>query len=294
MRFRKSICVCKGVKINLSKSGPSLTVGQKGLSFNVGQKGMFVNWSIPKTGIYDRVRVDTLLKDKLGGFFGNNEEADGKPEKRERNAKSVFGVNEEEQLEVMQEQGFVEIASLAPDVSPRTGRAPMDAQEAEAALEEWLGEAEAPVEFALDIKAVPEKRALMIDLDLPEIENLPSRKLMMLKSGEVKIKDKTQKEQKRDYRKCVFGLGMYVAANALALVEQAERVLVSAYTQRRDAGTGDRMDVFIYSLVFERSSFVSGYQNEEPEEFCRNLRGRFYVLSSGVMKEIVPLEAEDI
>ena len=294
MRFRKSIRVCKGVKINLSKSGPSLTVGQKGLSFNVGKKGMFVNWSIPKTGIYDRVRVDTLLKDKLGGFFGNDEEEDRKPTKQARNPRTVSGVSEEEQLEVMEEQGFVEIAGLAPDVALRADRAPMDADEAEATLEDWLSEAESPVEFAMDVQAVPEKRALMIDLDLPEIEDLPHRKLTTLKSGEVKIKDKSQKERQEDYRKCVFGLGMYAAANALELVPQAERVLVSAYTQRRDARTGDVMDVFIYSLVFERSDFRRGYQEKEPEEFCRNLRGRFYVLSSGVMKEIVPLEAEDI
>ncbi len=286
MRFRKSIRVCKGVKINLSKSGPSLTVGQKGLSFNVGKKGMFVNWSIPKTGIYDRVRVDTLLKDKLGGFFGKDDE---QPDTRR-----MSGVNEEAQLEVMQEQGFVEIAELAPDVSPRTDRTPMDADEAEASLEDWLSEAESPVEFSMDVQAVPEQRALMLDLDLPEIEDLPHRKLTTLKSGEVKIKDKSKKEQQDDYRKCVFGLGMYAAASALEIVPQAERVLVSAYTQRRDAKTGDVMDVFIYSLVFERGDFKRGYQQKEPEEFCRNLRGRFYVLSSGVMKEIVPLEAEDI
>ena len=71
MRFRKSISICKGVKLNLSKSGASVTVGPgKGVSFNLGTKGAFFNWSIPGTGVYDRVRVDTLVKDKLGGLFG--------------------------------------------------------------------------------------------------------------------------------------------------------------------------------------------------------------------------------
>ena len=39
MRFRKSIKIAKGVKLNLSKSGASFTVGPgKGLSFNLGTK----------------------------------------------------------------------------------------------------------------------------------------------------------------------------------------------------------------------------------------------------------------
>ena len=71
MRFRKSVKVCKGVKLNVSKSGASLTVApMKGVSFNLGGKGAFLNWSIPGTGVYDRVRLDTLLKDKLGGLGG--------------------------------------------------------------------------------------------------------------------------------------------------------------------------------------------------------------------------------
>ena len=71
MRFRKSVKVTKGVKLNLSKTGASFTLGSgKPISLNVGNKGAYLNWSIPGTGVYDRVRLDTLLKDKLGGLFG--------------------------------------------------------------------------------------------------------------------------------------------------------------------------------------------------------------------------------
>ena len=57
MRFRKSITLFKGIKLNFSKSGVSLTVGGKGLSANVGQKGLFLNTSIPGTGLYDRRKI---------------------------------------------------------------------------------------------------------------------------------------------------------------------------------------------------------------------------------------------
>ena len=50
-RFRKSISVCKGVKINLSKSSVSTTVGGKVGRVTVGNKQVATSVSIPKTGI---------------------------------------------------------------------------------------------------------------------------------------------------------------------------------------------------------------------------------------------------
>lgn len=70
MRFRKSIRLGKGLKLNLSKSGVSVTIGTgKGVSLNLGRKGAFLNWSIPGTGLYDRVRLGkrgTRTKAKKG------------------------------------------------------------------------------------------------------------------------------------------------------------------------------------------------------------------------------------
>ena len=87
MRFRKSIKVTKGVKLNLSKGGASFTVGS-GLpvSLNVGTKGAYLNWSIPGTGVYDRVRLDKVLKEKLGGVLGFGTAA---AEEAEEEAKST-------------------------------------------------------------------------------------------------------------------------------------------------------------------------------------------------------------
>ena len=57
MRFQKSIQICRGVRLNVSKSGVSATVGVKGLSVNLGKKGVFLNTRIPGTGLSDRWRL---------------------------------------------------------------------------------------------------------------------------------------------------------------------------------------------------------------------------------------------
>lgn len=305
MRFRKSMKVAKGVKLNLSKTGASFTLGS-GLpvSLNVGTKGAYLNWSIPGTGVYDRVRLDKVLKEKLGGVFGfGKAAAEEEPEAEAAAGKKAAGKkaakkdpsrpSDAEMEAIAQEIALINIHQQAIDVS-RTAVGELNAQTAEAEIEEWLGESEAPIEFSIQTEVLEAKKAIMVDLDLPEIEDMPQNALSELADGTVKIKKKTKKQQYEDYRTCVFGLGEYVASHMLALVPQAEKIVVSAYTQRRNEKTGDLLDVFIYSVIFERSAFTKDYQEKDPYDFCQELKSRFYVLASGVMKEIAPYEAEEI
>jgi len=306
MRFRKSIKITKGVKLNLSKTGASFTLGTgKGLSFNLGNKGAYLNWSIPGTGVYDRVRLDTKVKDILGGkgFLGGlfgGKGAAAEEETVKKNAKGnavrkAAGVSDEEITQLEQELALISVHCFAPDLeNAAAAEGELDGEAVIAMVEDWLGEAELPVPVEIQMDVCPEKKAILVDLDLPEIEDMPQRKLTELASGEVKIKEKSQKEKREDYQRCVFGLGEFVAANLLNLVGQAEKVLVSAYTQRRDAETGDLNDTFIYSIVFDRAAFKAEYQKTEPAELCGRLKGRFITLSTGVMKQIVPYEAADI
>ena len=328
MRFRKSIKVTKGVKLNLSKGGASFTVGS-GLpvSLNVGTKGAYLNWSIPGTGVYDRVRLDKVLKEKLGGVLGFAAE-EAEPEEETKNTKQTAKKtttakkssstkttakstskktasaktetkkeparpSDEEMNAIAQEIALVNIHRQAIDVSKKASGT-LNADEAEAQIEAWLSESEAPIEFSVQPEVIESKGTVMIDLDLPEIEDMPQDKLAELADGTIKIKKKTKKEQVEDYRTCVFGLGEYVASHVLAEVPQAKKVVVSAYTQRRSEKTGELLDVFIYSVVFSRGDFTKDYQDKDPYEFCQKLPSRFYVLASGVMKEIVPFEAADI
>lgn len=51
MRFRKSVKICKGVKVNFSKSGTSLSLGGRGHSMNFGGRGTRATVGIPGTGL---------------------------------------------------------------------------------------------------------------------------------------------------------------------------------------------------------------------------------------------------
>ena len=49
-RIHKSFKLLPGIKINLSKSGPSLSVGNKGMTFNLSPKGSRTTVGLPGTG----------------------------------------------------------------------------------------------------------------------------------------------------------------------------------------------------------------------------------------------------
>jgi hypothetical protein len=76
MRFRKSIKIAPGLKINLSKSGISTTIGGKGLSVNIGNRGTYLNTGIPGTGISNRTKIggktDTKSKSNYDIEYNDN------------------------------------------------------------------------------------------------------------------------------------------------------------------------------------------------------------------------------
>lgn len=51
LRFRKSLKIAPGVKINLSKSGGSLSLGGRGATINISNRGIRSTYGIPGTGI---------------------------------------------------------------------------------------------------------------------------------------------------------------------------------------------------------------------------------------------------
>jgi hypothetical protein len=60
-RFRKTFSVLPGVKINLSKTGLSTSVGGKGATFNIGHGKRNVTLGVPGTGLSYRTQASSQL-----------------------------------------------------------------------------------------------------------------------------------------------------------------------------------------------------------------------------------------
>ena len=83
-RYRKSITIFPGVRLNISKSGVSLTFGTKGASVSVGKDGAYLNTSIPGTGLYNRQKIystkDNIVNCQETHQDSSNDNKDIKPD----------------------------------------------------------------------------------------------------------------------------------------------------------------------------------------------------------------------
>lgn len=436
MRFRKSIKICKGVKLNVSKSGISTTVGHKGFSVTTGKRGTYLNTGIPGTGISarrkiggsstghstsdsrgsttyeefdlhmdtdgtitimqygqpvtdealiqrikrsaaykeEKARLSAELKQEVSQLVASQNEAAEqmiqvvryaeavpseaqvrrelsslKPEKYmirdftipqpseaelrsklEKEAETAvatfafwkakklrmqyvddrFPVKYEEAMKAWQAQ------KAAFDDSECSRKAEMDeiyqrqyeavkeclaqtlegnADYIENALDKWFQKIELPLDFAVQYEYDPSRNTLYIDLDLPEIEDIPDETAVQMANGTMKVKKKTQQKLREEYAQCVFGFSVFIASHCFGVSIKVEKILISGYTQRRNK-IGDLVDDYVYSVVFERSGFENiNLAQVDPIEFCTTgFKNRCNMTKTFVLKAIEPYETGEI
>lgn len=73
-RFRRSLKIAPGIRLNLGKRGTSLSIGGRGATVNVGKKGVRTTVGIPGTGI-------SYSKHTSYGSGQNQPQSSGQPQK---------------------------------------------------------------------------------------------------------------------------------------------------------------------------------------------------------------------
>ena len=407
MRFRKSVKICPGVKVNFSKSGVSTSIGAKGASVTVGKNGAYANIGIPGTGIYDRkkiagfsdatrgnsasqarsteskvsvqyegdgtvrffngreeitdtaiiraikkdpafrrdlakanaTRIETYSKDtaefteiqkkakhvyrnveelckslkckqyqmrpfgeilptdeelrvkasaELGHrLFGNKkryneyihhykmdyEQRRKEFEKLEKNRKEELDRQHQEELEIEKNR----LRALS-DANP---------EQIDNEIQKWLRSIEFPFEFNVQYEIKDGK--IFVDLDLPEVEDIPTKTTRTMKSGIVKVVDKTKKEIKENYSDCVYGLAIYFASEFFNIALSYNEVILSAYTQRRNS-KGIVQDDYILSVKFDRDGFSRLSYYIDPKRNCMKFENICLQNTDLSFKKITPFE----
>lgn len=134
-------------------------------------------------------------------------------------------------------------------------------------FETILNEIDIKPEFHLDFEYDETLKRFHIDLDLPEIEDLPNETANILKSGKLSLKNKTQNLLKEEYANCVTGLGLLIGGVAFMSGVGVERVSISGYSQRIDKKDGIEKDDYLYTVDFDREQFSNiNFDKIEPLE----------------------------
>ena len=155
-------------------------------------------------------------------------------------------------------------------------------------IETFLSEIELPLEFNVNFSYSKSNNSLLIDLDLPEIEDMPSETATQLSSGMKKMKPKTKQELKDDYKQFVFGFALFLTSHLFNISPRIETIVISGYTQRRDKND-EIKDDYIYSIIFERDKFKKYNPLEENTIYiCNSFKNRCNVDMYSNFKSIEP------
>ena len=63
LRFRRTLTILPGIRLNISASGLSLSIGPRGASITLGRRGTHLNAGIPGTGLSWRQRLSRRTRD---------------------------------------------------------------------------------------------------------------------------------------------------------------------------------------------------------------------------------------
>ena len=90
-RFRRSVSLFPGMRINLSKSGPSVSLGGGGATLNLSKRGTRATFGIRGTGISYQVSSSSGARHKpIAQPFANNVSGSGAQSPRRNPSPSVF------------------------------------------------------------------------------------------------------------------------------------------------------------------------------------------------------------
>ena len=253
IRFSKSVKLGNYLRLNFSKSGVSASIGKKGATVNIGSRGTFLNLSpsllgIKGTGLSYRKKISGSKKDSFAEQIKNAKKPAPKPSeisqtKPQVNYDEVFE-EYENNLEarihlhkytenIMNEAFFNEYAEkMESEAAKELYRLNMDGDED--TIENFIGSFMNNLELPYDARVnyELEDHVLYVDLDLPEIENLPTD-YPALSGGKLITKKKTSTQMKEEYAQTVMSLGVFLCANFFNLSPYIETIVMSGFTSEK-------------------------------------------------------------
>ncbi|MBU6395038.1 MAG: DUF4236 domain-containing protein [Sphingomonadales bacterium] len=357
-RFQKRITLFPGLRLNLSRSGVSMSAGPRGASVTVGKNGVYGNVGIPGSGLSWRERLDKpsgrprSQDDGYGAerrreqvsslppmpasaqarLVGNGIEivdGDGGPihpahlsnvkaQMRDqiRDFLEAHAIARNEATEALRRLHHDIPCSVAPAKPSSVGKpqphdypsqesfmealmkwraeqansGPDDSGVAEAVLNA-LGALDWPAEtnIALDVT----DGRLLLDVDLPEIEDMPATRWSSIISRmELAEKAMSQKDIAGLYLDHVSSVIVRLVGHSFAASSAIKSVALSAYTQRK-AATGRLSDEYVATVWVTRETWgtvdVSQIRSIDAHNLLRHLGGNIETNARGMLLVQTPL-----
>lgn len=166
-------------------------------------------------------------------------------------------------------------------------------------LEGSLQEIVWPRETNVSTEILADGRVLFIDVDLPEIEDMPSKKAAVPANGyKLSVKELSAANVQKLYMRHVHGIAFRIVGEAFASLPKADEVILSGYSQRPNKATGQVSDEYLLSVRIKRDAWSEvSFGNLESIDVVESL-SRFELRRSmsktGIFKPVEPFSPVEI
>lgn len=165
-----------------------------------------------------------------------------------------------------------------------------DAAFFESVLGNDLSQIEWPRETIFSYEVTPSQSLVEIDVDLPEVEDIPTQ-IATINTRGINIKNKSDKTIRLEYARHIHGCLLKLAGETLSSLP-FNTVNIAGFTQRTDPRTGRIMSEYIIACSFDRSQFLSlnfaSLENIDPLETLSLFKLNRNMTSTGIFKSITP------
>lgn len=172
-----------------------------------------------------------------------------------------------------------------------------DVDYAAAALEKTMQTLSWPretlISFQLDFGA----SIVWLDVDLPEIEDLPDRIASIAASGKkLNVKAKPQKTLRLEYARHIHGIAFRLASVTASTLPWAKKINLSGFSQRLDTATGVVNDDYLFSVKFTREGLekidYNSLEAVDPIDAIAAFEHRRKMTVTGIFKAVEPYSPE--
>lgn len=169
-------------------------------------------------------------------------------------------------------------------------------------MERFLGDALEGVSWprqTLVALHLPDRETVFLDVDLPEIEEMPTRIASVAARGDrLTMKVISESQRRKDYAHHVHAIGFRAIGEAFAALPKLKRVIVSGFSQRIDPTTGHLQDDYLFSVQVTREpwSRINFFDLAliDPVDSLASFDNRRNMTKTGIFKAITPFSPEDL
>ncbi len=291
--FRKSITIAPGVRVNLSKSGPSISFGKSGLRETISATGKSTtSIGIPGTGVYYKKSYD-LKK------LGKNKTKSGEKEKsKAAEAKAAAAAAKEQEKQALLEQNQAKVAEYENYVNSiksvhkatdgyidwtalNKGEIPTNIVKGSETYKEWeelkkfsdsivAGDTDAYLTVINEVRPYDDLleygSSFEVGTDKPDVlevefhvksgDVVPDTELSIKASGELSEKEMSKTNYYSLIQDYVCSTMIRVARDSFALLP-VEKVYVHAVDEVLNTATGHQDEVTLVSVEFDRNRLQS-------------------------------------